>query len=363
MRMTKAIFLLMVILSTFVFGQFKITPQAKAYKGAELFGKAQNDFTYGKIEARMMVARGGGILSTLFTWKDKCEQSGVFWEELDVEVFGKDNATKWQTNQIHGFNPIEMAEEVHSSSTSLADDFHTYSIEWTPDYISWSLDGIEVRKNTGSLSANIKSPAGIRFNIWASTSVAWAGTWDESVLPQYQFVNWVKYYKYEDSSFVLNWTDDFDLYNSSRWAKANWTFDGNRVDFEPNNVVYKDGMLVLCLTKENETGFHGDVPQDTTVTSIEIKNENISSNYLLKQNYPNPFNPKTNIVYEVPNESNVEISIYDILGNQIEVLINKVHSSGIYNIDFDGSKLSGGVYFYRLISANFVSTKKLLLLK
>jgi hypothetical protein len=92
--------------------------------------------------------------------------------------------------------------------------------------------------------------------------VGWAGALDEAALPAYQFVNWIKYYRYEGGQFVLDWTDDFDTFNSSRWAKANWTFDGNLVDFDTANVVVQDGTLILAITKQGATGFTGTVPAD-----------------------------------------------------------------------------------------------------
>ena len=149
--------------------------QNKAYKGAEVYGKSDYYIQYGKIEVRMMSAKGSGILSTFFTWKDESEQSSVFWEEIDVEVFGKNSATTWQTNIISGYNSPSTSEQVHSHNFSLGDNFHTYSVEWTPDYISWAIDGQQVRQTTGQPATDLNNPAGIRFNIWASTSTSWVG--------------------------------------------------------------------------------------------------------------------------------------------------------------------------------------------
>jgi len=236
--------------------------EGKPYKGAEVYSLSQNDIKYGKIEVRMMAAKGSGIINALFTWKEGSQNSDVFWEEVDVEVFGKNNATTWQSNVISGYDPRSHSEQVHQQDESLGDGFHTYSIEWTPESISWYFDGQHVRTITGTRVTDINSPAGIRFNIWPSTIPTWAGSWDDIVLPQSLFVNWVKYYNYEDSEFILNWTDEFDGFDGSRWGKADWSFDSNRADFEPRNVVVQDGMLILSLTKSEETGFSGIVPQD-----------------------------------------------------------------------------------------------------
>ena len=83
----------------------------------------------------------------------------------------------------------------------------------------------------------------------------------------------------------------------------------------------------------------------------------------LLQNYPNPFNPTTNIIYEVPNSGNVEITIYDSIGRKIKTLVNEMKNSGTYEIQFDGSNLTSGVYFYRLQMNGNSIVKQMLLLK
>jgi hypothetical protein len=83
----------------------------------------------------------------------------------------------------------------------------------------------------------------------------------------------------------------------------------------------------------------------------------------LSQNYPNPFNPNTTIKYELPGASQVSLSVFDILGRQVSVLVNERRAAGVYEVKFDGSALASGVYFYRLQTGSFVDTKRLLLLK
>ncbi len=85
--------------------------------------------------------------------------------------------------------------------------------------------------------------------------------------------------------------------------------------------------------------------------------------YLLKQNYPNPFNPKTAISFSIPNQNFVVLKIFDVLGNEVAVLVNEEKSPGHYQIDFDASRFSSGVYLYQLRSGNFISTKKMILIK
>ncbi|HXJ66061.1 MAG TPA: family 16 glycosylhydrolase, partial [Actinomycetota bacterium] len=239
------------------------TAEAKAYKGAEVYSIAT--VLYGRMEMRMRMIRGSGLISTFFTYKNGSEVAGTAWEETDVEALGKNDGTSWQSNLKTG-NPPVTSEQLYTTTTSLADAYHTYAVEWTPDYVAWSFDGAMVRKTDGGQASSLTNGETLRFNAWASDATGWAGTLDASALPAYQFVNWIKYYRYDNGQFVLDWTDDFDSFDKTRWSAGNWTFDGNLVDFDPANAVVQDGTLILAITKEGETGFTGTVPPDDGTT-------------------------------------------------------------------------------------------------
>ncbi len=96
------------------------------------------------------------------------------------------------------------------------------------------------------------------------------------------------------------------------------------------------------------------------VAEISVKSPD---KFGLYQNYPNPFNPSTTINYSIPAAGNVELKIYDILGNEVANLVNETEESGNHSVLFDASKLASGVYLYTLRANNFVQTKKMMLLK
>jgi hypothetical protein len=102
------------------------------------------------------------------------------------------------------------------------------------------------------------------------------------------------------------------------------------------------------------------VPQGTADIQQESK---IPENYFLKQNYPNPFNPSTTIRYSIPQISLVQIKVFDVLGNELETLVNEEKTAGAYEITWTAENLTSGVYFYQLKAGNFISTKKLILMK
>jgi len=236
------------------------TAHAKPYKGAEIY--SSQSYRYGRLEVRMRMARGSGLLSTFFTYKTGSEVSGTFWEEIDIEVLGKDNAVAWQSNIITGQGTRATSEQVHTHTASLADAYHTYTLEWTPDAVVWKFDGAVVRQTMGGQAGDLTNPQSLRFNIWAANIADWVGAFDDSVLPQVQFVNFISYSRYEGGQFIQEWTDNFDSFDGGRWARADWTFAENLADFDPNNVVVRDGTLILALTREGQTGFNGTVPAD-----------------------------------------------------------------------------------------------------
>ena len=111
----------------------------------------------------------------------------------------------------------------------------------------------------------------------------------------------------------------------------------------------------------------------------DINEEFTATNFYLSQNYPNPFNPTTKISFVIPNEvknlshsrnteyysekQNVTLKVYDVLGREVATLVNEQKPAGSYEAPFDASKLSSGIYFYRLKAGSFVETKKMILIK
>ena len=85
--------------------------------------------------------------------------------------------------------------------------------------------------------------------------------------------------------------------------------------------------------------------------------------YELYQNYPNPFNPTTNIRFDITNASDVKLTVYDILGKEVAVLVNENLNAGSYEVDWNATQNVSGVYFYSIETENFVAVKKMLLVK
>lgn len=134
------------------------------------------------------------------------------------------------------------------------------------------------------------------------------------------------------------------------------TFDATNL----NEGVYS---TEITLNDPHHGGLQ--IPVQLTVTSttgIEKEDETPNS-FLLIQNYPNPFNPSTTISFSLPKDQNVSLIVYNVLGNQIQTLINKYLPLGNYSLKFDAANLPSGIYFYRIQSEQFSQVKKMILTK
>ncbi len=154
--------------------------------------------------------------------------------------------------------------------------------------------------------------------------------------------------------------------------------NGNFVSFLLCHLSELGGEPLTILTKNLDSDSRPDVAVLTITDDIvvmlnldyvvsvseDISNLSIPDKLSLEQNYPNPFNPSTTIKFELPVSSQVDLRIYNLLGQEVTVVINNEEfSSGIYKYNFNASQLTSGVYFYRLKAGSFVETRKMILLK
>ncbi len=149
----------------------------------------------------------------------------------------------------------------------------------------------------------------------------------------------------------------------------NWYHVLGPVGYSQNN---NDGGL-YCISAVDESniwaaGDNGTIVSTSSPVGIHNVKSEIPKIFLLCQNYPNPFNPQTKIKFDVPSNvkretSNVKLIIYDLLGREVTTLVNEELRPGTYEADWDGSNLSSGVYFYKIISNKFTETRKMVLMK
>jgi photosystem II stability/assembly factor-like uncharacterized protein len=147
---------------------------------------------------------------------------------------------------------------------------------------------------------------------------------------------------------------------NSYWYSIGY-IPGNGTTTEINNYSFVDtspfnGVNFYRLKQIDFSGTY----EFSDVIEVDVR---MPSHYTLEQNYPNPFNPVTTIKYSVVNTTHVRLTIYNSIGEEVTTLVNKIQSPGRYNVEFDGLKLSSGVYLYQLRAGNFVNTKKMILMK
>ena len=143
---------------------------------------------------------------------------------------------------------------------------------------------------------------------------------------------------------------------------------GYRVDC--SSIVPGDYFLRLVTSVDGEAEYFLGNVQNTgeglskrTYTQINFDGTKLPESYDLSQNYPNPFNPATTINYQMPQTGFVTLRVYDILGKEVATLVNQQKNQGRYSVNFDASRLASGVYIYQLRVNDYVSSKKMLLLK
>ena len=174
----------------------------------------------------------------------------------------------------------------------------------------------------------------------------------------------------ENDEIVFNYDDNSKILNMGDIVRFHYNTDGNLdtlVNLHAVYCGYLGNTATLIDTYGNnitltDCAGYNNFYYSSFVTGAEA-NIVKDRTYTLFQNYPNPFNPTTTINYSIPRTSLVTIKVYDVLGREIETLVNDEKHIGNYKVEFNASKLASGIYFYKMQAGDFSETKKLILLK
>ncbi len=133
--------------------------------------------------------------------------------------------------------------------------------------------------------------------------------------------------------------------------------------FEPLNNEFTDSLVHTVLLVDGPPIVINNLFGDPNPVGVERIENLIPSDFILEQNYPNPFNPSTKIRYSIPEYSFVTLKVFNLLGEEVERLVNSEQSAGVYVATFDATSLSSGTYFYTLQTENASFTKKMILVR
>lgn len=276
-------------------------PAQIVIRGAEY--RTKDSFLYGRFESSIKAPGKEGILTSLFSYFDGLpndQWASSKWNEVDIEIMGR------YFNDVQ-FNTItpNQANHVRHQYVNFdpALDYHTYAFEWTPEYVAWFIDGVEVYKQTEDHIKTLTRAQKFMMNIWSPMYPNWAGVWNDAVLPAFGYYDWAAYYKFtpnkgnygSGSNFTFDWKDDFNTFDGIRWEKGDHGFSGNRSSFVPENITFVDGKLILCLTEKSVLGYtDNSAPKIISVRAVtgnelriffseqvEKTSAEINSNYVL----------------------------------------------------------------------------------
>ncbi len=148
---------------------------------------------------------------------------------------------------------------------------------------------------------------------------------------------------------------------SANVAVATVAVSGSTLTITP--VKTGDAVVTVVAMDEENNDFFSYSFNVNVSPLVGVDEETVPTDFALYQNFPNPFNPSTNIKFDLPKESNVAVRIYNILGEEVATLVNRVMQAGRHTVEFNASRLSSGMYIYRIEAGDFVQVKKMLLMK
>ncbi len=270
------------------------------------------------------------------------------YDSLNNLVFATDE--NWKFNQWHNSYLINYYNSAKNKKDSLL--FRTWgdgqwrnfrkSIFYYSDELQNQLDSIVGKSWTGTTWKNLIKVVyafyDINGNLIEQIDKLWNNNWQNSI----------KYlYSYNEYSLLKTAV-------CRVWYNNNWVQGIGVIEISYDNFhfgFFTEGLTVYY----------------SVITDVQNDNNASVNSFKLYQNYPNPFNPSTIIRYAIPENSFVKVNVYNVLGKEIETLVNAFESKGNYQVTFNSKKLSSGIYIYRISATNetgsFSKTKKMILVR
>ena len=341
----------------------------KEFKSVMNNGEVWFFYTLGPDGARNIMARKSSDNGTTF------DPAITLAGNPNTDEYGFD-ADFWSTGSSSGFDFIYYSDSAQTGPPTNATDILYYT---TAGYGSSTFGSLEKVSENPPVYSPYYSPSILPMH-YSSGDVAalWVGDdgatmklfWDQlsAIIP-------VELTSFTASSsgndVVLNWTTATETNNYGFQVERAFLLQGwQEIAFvpgfgtttEPRTYSYTDSELNpgTYSYRIKQIDLNGSFTYYELGSAVEISTPEV---FELAQNYPNPFNPATRIDYSIAEATNVQLIIFNSIGEEITVVVNEFQQPGRYAVNFDAKSLSSGVYFYKLIAGDFISIKKMLLMK
>ncbi len=307
-------------------------------------------------------------------------------DNTDVYIYKtRDGGNKWEKTLLPGYPPDYYASNGFCVIDSL---FYAFSTHFGPPSIIITTDGGVTwnLRGTGLPSDNGNKGRGLAFKNNKLTGIAGSNSTRDIARTTDGGLTWVTIQVGNITSHslgpVMRWIEGTDICYMT--CKASDIGGLNKGVFKSTNgglnwtAMETDGVGIITMDiKRIGSNIYGYAISfgpvyggnlvlkfSDVITGINQISELVSDVYFLSQNYPNPFNPVTVIRYSLLVNRLVTLKVFDVLGNEVATLVNEKQNAGSYEVDFDGSNFSSGVYFYELaVDGNIIDTKRMVLLK
>ena len=260
-----------------------------------------------------------------------------------------DNGTNWIQAGLNTKNVLSFSS---NASTIFAGTYFFGVYTSTNNGQTWNQTSLSTQNVRALLIAGQNIFAGTEsFGVYISTNNG-AG-WTQTALN-----NQTVWSLASSGNILFSGTDSNGVYMSTNNG-ASWIQKNEGMGRQQINSLYTTSDYIYAGTQGSSVWRR----PLTDIISVNKQGISVTETYSLSQNYPNPFNPSTTIDYQLPKPGFVNLTVFDVLGQEVKTLVNEYKQAGTYNVRFDASELPSGVYFYKITSGDFTSTKKLTLIK
>jgi photosystem II stability/assembly factor-like uncharacterized protein len=285
-----------------------------------------------------------GFVAGSYTCLFKTTDSGYTWQELPGSFYNSSTLDFVNENYgwAGGFNAFKKTTNGGTSWTSI--DLLTYEFTVNEIYLLDQSNGYLVGAGYDNL--------GTYFNMFVSTNNGGFTLFYKTLSTPL----WNVYFESPDIGWIAGPTIYKTVDGGATWDLL--TTSAKDFQFQ--------GAESWGISFDNDIIYSNDGWQTSTVQfsfTVGVQDEHKLVNFNLSQNYPNPFNPSTSLQYAIGSRQFVTLKVFDLLGREVATLVNEEKPAGEYEVEFDGSDITSGIYFYQLIAGEFTETKKMILIK